>query len=214
MNNRQTVKEKLRSTLEQLKTQRLGNTSSPLTDVKLEEKSAQEIEQLTITLEALNPNLYPLRHALPLLDGIWKLDYSTAREIKSLAKLPYGFKVGEVYQIIDIETQSFFNQAFVTHTLGVLSGYVKVTATFEPAKEDYSVLPNRRLNVNFKKRYLAIEKVAGFNTPQLNPFKVVAANNPSGRIPSLDVTYLDDNLRIGRGGDGSLFILTKVPQIN
>ncbi|MGL4881793.1 MAG: PAP/fibrillin family protein, partial [Waterburya sp.] len=28
--------------------------------------------------------------------------------------------------------------------------------------------------------------------------------------PSLNVTYIDDDIRIGRGGDGSLFILTRV----
>lgn len=35
------------------------------------------------------------------------------------------------------------------------------------------------------------------------------ARNPQGRIPSLTITYIDETMRIGRGGDGSLFILTK-----
>ena len=67
-----------------------------------------------------------------------------------------------------------------------------------------------KINVNFDKRYLAIEKIVGINTPKLNPFKVVAANNPQGIIATLDITYLDETLRIGRGGDESLFILQKV----
>ena len=33
-------------------------------------------------------------------------------------------------------------------------------------------------NVYFVKRYLSIEKIIGMNIPQLNPFKIVAANNP------------------------------------
>ncbi|WP_013324514.1 PAP/fibrillin family protein [Gloeothece verrucosa] len=209
MNNRLALKEKLLYTLEQIKSQRLGKTDAPLTNVKLEEKLAREIEGLTTALEALNPNLYPILYALPLLNGAWQLEYSTAREIRSLAKLPYGLQVGKVYQVIDLATNSFFNQAFVTHRLGLLSGYVRVTATFEVAKSDSSVLPDRRINVFFQKRFLAIEQVAGFDTPQLNPFKVVDARNPTGRIPFLEITYLDESLRIGRGGEGSLFILTK-----
>ncbi|WP_246844084.1 PAP/fibrillin family protein, partial [Hydrocoleum sp. CS-953] len=60
------------------------------------------------------------------------------------------------------------------------------------------------------KRYLAIEKIVGIDTPKLNPFKVVKANNPQGRVATLDITYIDENFRIGRGGDESLFILNKV----
>lgn len=88
----------------------------------------------------------------------------------------------------------------------MISGSVKVTATFEPAPEDST----KRINVQFEKRYLSIETIIGIPTPKLNPFKVVPANNPQGRIPSLEVTYLDETLRIGRGGDGSLFILKQV----
>jgi hypothetical protein len=85
---------------------------------------------------------------------------------------------------------------------------VKVTASFEPAIDIANTI-DKRINVDFDKRYLAIEKIVGINTPKLNPFRVVAANNPQGRIATLDITYLDETLRIGRGGDGSLFILNK-----
>ncbi|MEL7421097.1 MAG: PAP/fibrillin family protein, partial [Cyanobacteria bacterium J06555_3] len=50
----------------------------------------------------------------------------------------------------------------------------------------------------------------GLKTKLLDPVKVVEAGNPEGRIPSLDITYVDETMRIGRGGDGSLFILTRV----
>jgi PAP_fibrillin len=95
------------------------------------------------------------------------------------------------------------------HPFELVSGYVKVTASFELATIDSSSLPNKRLNVYFEKPYLSIEKIVGINTPQLNPFKVSIANNPQGRVATLDITYLDETLRIGRGGDGSLFILSK-----
>jgi PAP_fibrillin len=206
LNNRLLLKEKLQAKLEQIQTRSDG---SPVTDLKLDKTLAAEIEQLTTELESANPNLYPLLYATSLLEGAWQLQYSTAKEIRSLASLPLGLKVGKVYQVIDVADKLFFNLAQVKHSLGLLSGYVKVTASFEPAKESFEPLPNKRLNVYFDKRYLSIQKIVSINTPKLNPFKVSNANNPTGRIATLDITYLDETLRIGRGGDGSLFILSK-----
>ncbi|ODG98673.1 fimbrial protein [Nostoc sp. KVJ20] len=206
MNNQLSIKEKLQATLEKIQTKSDG---SPITDLQLDKTLAAEIEQLTTELESVNPNLHPLLYATSLLEGTWQLQYSTAREIRSLVSLPLGLKLGKVYQVIDVANKLFFNLAQVKHPLGIVSGYVKVTASFEPAKEDFEPLPNKRINVYFDKRYLSIEKIFGINTPQLNPFKVVPANNPTSRTPTLDISYLDESLRIGRGGDGSLFILHK-----
>lgn len=206
MNNQILLKEKLQKKLEEIQ---INSDGSPVTNVKLNQTTTAEIEQLTTELESLNPNPNPLLSATSLLEGAWQLQYSTAREIRSLASLPWGLKVGKVYQVIDVTNKQFFNLAKVKHSLGLLSGYVKVTANFEPATVDSLPVPNKRINVYFDKRYLSIEKIIGVNTPQLNPFKVVPANNPSGKIATLDITYLDENFRIGRGGDESLFILTK-----
>ncbi|GAA6619958.1 PAP/fibrillin family protein [Scytonema sp. NUACC26] len=206
MNNQFVIKEKLQTSLAKINTQSDG---SPITDLQLDKARSSEIEQLTIELESVNPNPNPLLHATSLLDGAWQLQYSTAREIRSLTSLPLGLKLGKVYQVIDVTNKSFFNLARVKHPLGLVSGYVKVTARFEPAQADSLDSPNNRINVYFDKRYLSIEKILGITTPQLNPFKVVPANNPTNRVATLDITYLDESLRIGRGGDGSLFILTK-----
>ena len=194
-------KEKLQTLLEKIH----QNDDSPVTNLTLNETLVEEIEQVTREVEEVNPNPQPLLYATSLLNGSWLLQYSTAREIRSLSSLPLGLKIGKVYQEIDVAKKSFFNLAFVKHPLGLVSGNVKVTATFEPAKEE----TNKRINVQFDRRYLSIEKILGIPTPTLNPFKVVQANNPQGRIPTLDITYLDENLRIGRGGDGSLFILKR-----
>lgn len=206
MNNQLLIKEKLQAKLEKIQTKSDG---SPVTDLQLDKTLAEEIEQLTTELESVNPNLYPLLYATSLLKGAWQLQYSTAREIRSLVSLPLGLKLGKVFQVIDVANKLFFNLAKVKHSLGLVSGYVKVTASFEPAKEDLEPLLHKRINVYFDKRYLSIEKILGINTPQLNPFKVVPANNPTGRTATLEITYLDETLRIGRGGDGSLFILSK-----
>ncbi|MEH1852075.1 MAG: PAP/fibrillin family protein [Nostoc sp.] len=206
MNNQLLIKKKLQASLENILTKSNG---SPITDLQIDKTLAEEIEQLTTELESVNPNLNPLLYGTSLLEGAWQLQYSTAREIRSLVSLPLGLKLGKVYQVIDVANKLFFNLAQVKHSLGLVSGYVKVTASFEPAKEDLEPPSNKRINVYFDKRYLSIEKIVGINTPQLNPFKVVPANNPNNRTATLDITYLDETLRIGRGGDGSLFILSK-----
>ena len=206
LDNRLLLKEKLQASLEEIQTNKDG---SPITDVKLDKTIVAEIEQLTVQIESLNPNPHPLANAISLLDGSWQLQYSTAREIRCLVSLPLGLKLGKVYQVINVANKEFFNLAFVKHPLGLVSGYVKVTASFEPAIEESSSVPDKRINVDFDKRYLSIERMMGIKTPQFDPFKVVAANNPRGRVATLDITYLDEDLRIGRGGDGSLFILRK-----
>lgn len=205
MNNPPNLQEKLQALWNTIPITRDGN---PVTNLHLDATTTTAIEQLTRELEEINPNPQPLLNAIPLLDGAWQLRYSTAREILSLDSLPLGFKVGQVYQVINVANKSFFNLAFVKHHLQIISGHVKVTANFEPARENLSS-PNQRINVYFDKRYLSIANIWGIPTPQLNPFKVVAANNPVDRLATLDITYLDENCRIGRGGDGSLFILTK-----
>jgi hypothetical protein len=199
LTNSLALKEKLQTLLEKI----TSEDDSPVTNLTLDKSLVEEIEQLTTEVEKVNPNPQPLLNAIDLLNGKWLLQYSTAREIRSLSSLPLGLKIGKVYQEIDVANKSFSNLAFVKHPWGLVSGSVKVTATFEPAEDE----TNKRINVNFDKRLLSIESIIGIQTPKLNPFKVVEANNPKDRIPTLDVTYLDETLRIGRGGDGSLFIL-------
>ena len=211
--NRLVVRENLLQEIEALKKTISALPDSPITDLNISPQKVEEINNLTVALEKLNPFPRPILYSANLLDGAWLLQYSTAREIRSLKLLPLGLQVGGIYQIIDVNNGSFENKAFVQHKSGLLSGYVRVTATFEPAKGEEDQLPNSRINVNFQKRFIAISKIAGFKTKFLEPVKVVAARNPQGRIPSLDVTYIDQTMRIGRGGDGSLFILTKAEKI-
>ncbi|QNP30621.1 PAP/fibrillin family protein [Cylindrospermopsis curvispora] len=215
--NYQTVKEQLQALIESLReslTKQNGGQpmGAPITNIKIEENQAFRMEELTVELERLNPNPQPLRNAINLLNGAWKLEYSTAREIRVLDSLPLGLQVGQVFQVINVAQAEFFNLAKVKHPWKIVSGGVKVTARFE-ADLDNSGLPNQRINVYFDKRYLAIDEILGISTPMLNPLNVAPANNPKGRVPSLDITYLDENFRIGRGGDQGLFILQKTNDI-
>lgn len=190
------------------KSQRFYPQNLPITDIELDTVTGENIASYTEQLEAVNPNPQPLLNNPQLLDGAWLLRYSTAREIRSLASLPFGFKLGEVYQVIDLASGSFFNQAFCKHISEAIMGYVKVTATFKPAPAAEDGL-NRKIYVNFKRRSIVIEKIFGLPSLIGKPLKEVDAKPPVGRIPSLTITYLDEDLRIGRGGDGSLFILSK-----
>ncbi|MEM9507897.1 MAG: PAP/fibrillin family protein [Cyanobacteria bacterium P01_E01_bin.35] len=207
--NRLAVKRNLRERIKQLQSDRQVLDGSPITDVEIKPQDTRDIATLAIALEKLSPFPNPLRYANQLLNGAWRLEYSTAREIRSLSSLPFGFLVGEINQIIDVATASFENKAGVEHKSGLLSGYVRITASFEPA-----IIANKpslqKINVNFKQRFIGITKIIGLRTKLFDPIKVVEARNPEGRTPSLDITYIDDTMRIGRGGDGSLFILTRV----
>lgn len=208
--DRISLKANLLTTINELKSDLKKIKGSPVTDLEIKPEKVKQIAELTQALEQNNPFPRPLFYASELLNGAWLLQYSTAREIRSLIKLPFGLKVGEIYQIIDVKSASFENKAFVKHSSQLLSGYVRVTANFEAdLQTTYDQLPNQKINVNFQKRFIAISKILGLKTPFFEPLKTFQARNPQGRIPSLTITYLDENMRIGRGGDGSLFILTK-----
>lgn len=205
--DRLSIKQKLLAQIEQLGKEQ--PTLAPITDLDLSPQSISTITAITEELEAFNPFPEPLLSAKNLLNGAWLLQYSTAREIRSLKRLPFGFQVGQIYQTIDVNQTYFENKALVRHRSGGLSVYVRVTATFEPAKEAEDILSNQRINVNFQQRFLGIQRILGIETGWLDPMRVVEAKNPVGRIPSLKITYIDETMRIGRGGDESLFILTR-----
>ena len=207
--NRLTTKQNLISEIEELKSHGSTLVDSPVTDLEIQPQKSQAIETLTQALEKLSPFPRPLLYGSNLLDGAWLLQYSTAREIRSLKRLPWGFLVGKIYQIIDLSSTSFENKALVQHSSGLLSGYVRVTATFEPSTEGDEQLPNQKINIDFKQRFLGIDRILGIKSGLFDPIRVVEVKNPIGRVPSLNITYIDETMRIGRGGDGSLFILTR-----
>lgn len=213
MNSRLLLKQELLTTIKNNAKKVNINPEFPITDTLISPEDSKKIEKITIDLESLNPFPQPLVYGVNLLDGIWQLHYSNAREIRSLNQLPFGLKLKEVYQVIDTQKTSFFNIAFVQHSSKLIKGYVKVTATFTPKIKEGELLPKDTINVNFDKRLLAIQKIINIKTPIFEPVKVFNAKNPQGRIPSLTITYIDESMRIGRGGDGSLFILSKIAKM-
>jgi hypothetical protein len=96
-----------------------------------------------------------------------------------------------------------------------LSGLVAVSARLEPVS-------NRRVNVRFERGVVGLQQLLGYVSPgqfintlqttnQLYLWQGVDFSiNAERQSGWLEVTYLDDDLRIGRGNQGNLFVLQKV----
>jgi PAP_fibrillin len=190
----------------------------PATNMTTSEGTCGRIKKTVDALEYLTP-LPPLTRsseAVSVLNGDWQLVYSDASEITRLTKLPFGFCLGPVFQNINVEQGRFENQAFIKHRLRLLSGHTRVLANFSLAPLGATnrvgiVNIGNRANVVFTKVIFTMRRFLLF--PTFGRIRKTAVpNGPSERagvVPCIDVTFLDNDLRISRGGDGSLFVLTR-----
>lgn len=173
------------------------------------ERDKQAILMAIAQLEARNPTPRPIE-ASDLLDGNWRLLYTTSKGLLNIDQLPL-LKLGQIYQCIRAKTKSVYNIAEV-YGLPYLEGLVSVSARFEPVSEC-------RVQVKFYRSMFGLQRLIGYQAPgdlveQIETGKNFAAidinldsRNQQGW---LDITYLDDDLRIGRGNEGSVYVLTKV----
>ena len=159
-------------------------------------------------LETENPTPNPIERS-DLLQGNWRLLYTTSKDLLRFDQFPF-LQSGQIYQCIDTEENKVYN---IAEIVGVpfLEGIVSVVAEFTPASE-------KRVNVNFKRSIVGLQRFLGYDNPssyidQIKQGKKFIPldfdiSNPNSNA-WLDITYLDDNLRIGRGNRGSVFVLTK-----
>lgn len=159
-------------------------------------------------LEDLNPHPQPLDN-LSLLDGNWRLLYTTSRNLLGLGRFPL-IALGEIYQCIRTTESKLYNIAEWS-SLPFLDSLVVVAASFIPVSE-------RRIEVKFERTIIGLQKIIGYQNPnQLiqdlelqKRFLAVDLSLPRREdLGWLEVTYLDEDLRIGRGSEGSVFILAK-----
>jgi hypothetical protein len=159
-------------------------------------------------LEDHNPTPRPVA-AADLLDGNWRLIYTTSKALLNLDGLPL-IKLGQIYQCIRVETQSVYNIAEI-YGLPYLEGLVSVAANFEP-------ISDRRVQVKFKRSIIGLQRLVGYKSPgdfiqQIEAGKkftaIDTAINSDRQQGWLDITYIDHDLRIGRGNEGSVFVLSK-----
>jgi hypothetical protein len=159
-------------------------------------------------LEDRNPTANPLA-AKDLLEGDWRLIYTTSRGILGLGRFPL-LELGQVYQCIRLSGGKIYN---IAEIIGVplLEGIVSVAATIEPVSD-------RRVNVRFERSIIGLQRLIGYQSPPQFIQEIEAGKkfppvdfNITNREQQgwLEVTYLDEDLRIGRGNEGNVFILTK-----
>lgn len=171
----------------------------------------QAILSAVAQLEDRNPTPHPVE-ALETLDGNWRLLYTTSDELLQIDRFPF-LKLGQIYQYVRANTAKIYNIAEV-FGLPYLEGIVSVAARFEP-------LSDRRVKVNFERGIVGLQRLIGYQSPSSFVQAIEAGKkftaidfNITNREQRgwLDITYLDDDLRIGRGNEGNVFVLAKVKE--
>jgi hypothetical protein len=172
------------------------------------EQDKQAILAQIAVLEDRNPTPYPLE-ASELLNGDWRLLYTTSKALLNLDRIPL-FRLGQIYQCIRVQTNSVYNIAEI-YGLPYLEGIVSVAAKFEPETQ-------RRVRVKFERSIFGLKSLIGYKSPsdfiqQIESGKKFTAFDFSFQNNEqqgwLDITYIDSDLRIGRGNEGSVFVLAK-----
>ncbi|MEI6427834.1 MAG: PAP/fibrillin family protein [Pseudanabaena sp. ELA607] len=172
----------------------------------------QAIFSAAAYLEDVNPHPQPT--AVPeLLSGNWRMLFTTSEELLGIDRLPL-FQLGAIYQCIRADQGKIYN---VAEILGLpllnplMNGFVSVCASF-------TVVSERRVKVNFDRFVAGSQPLINYR--DVDQFidlltarpKLLALDFPIKRKNQrgwLETTYLDHNLRLGRGNEGNLFVLAK-----
>ena len=173
------------------------------------ESEKQAILGAIAQLEERNPTPRPIE-ASELLNGDWRLLYTTSSGLLNIDRFPL-LKLGQIYQSIHVKTSTVYNIAEI-YGLPYLEGLVSVAAEFEPLSE-------KRVQVKFKRSILGLQRLISYQSPASfidqiesnQKFTAISfAIDSREQQGWLDITYLDSDLRIGRGNEGSVFVLAKV----
>eukprot|EP01038_Epipyxis_sp_PR26KG_P004806 gene4806-6734_t len=123
------------------------------------------------------------------LSAVWELEYTTSDSILGRGKKT-SEKVGKILQEIDVKNLRAKNSENVKY-FGLLTLPGSVTAELAPVS-------GSKVSVKFK-------------VFKLGP---ISFNAPESAIGSLDVTYVDDEIRLSRGDKGNIFVLTRFSDLN
>lgn len=176
--------------------------------------STTEIERQAIgaaiaKLEDRNPTPDPLS-ATELLEGNWQLLYTTSAELLGIDRVPL-VNLGAIYQCIRTADSQIYNIAEV-RGIPLLEGIVSVVAEFTPVNQ-------KRVDVQFNRAIWGSQRLIGYQSPSQFIHAIEAEQRfwaidfrikPREQNGWLEITYLDRDLRIGRGNVGSVFVLRRV----
>lgn len=159
-------------------------------------------------LEDYNPTPKPIE-AKELLEGNWRLLYTTSKGILGLDRFPL-FKLGQIYQCIRTAEATLYNIAEIIG-LPFLEGIVSVVAKFEPVSAS-------RVNVRFERSIIGLQRFFPYQSPSQFIQQIEAGKkffpldfgiDSREQQGWLEITYLDEDIRVGRGNEGNVFVLTK-----
>ena len=162
-------------------------------------------------LEKLNPTPQPLK-ATKLLEGDWRLLYTTSQDLLRIDQFPM-LKLGAIYQCVRTAEAKVYNIAELSG-IPFLAGFVSVAAQLEPVS-------NQRVNVKFERTVFGLQRLMGYQSAsefiqqlqtcqQFSWLKGIDLRINSGeRRGWIEITYLDQDMRIARGNQGNVFVLTK-----
>jgi hypothetical protein len=188
--------------------------------LEMSENQRKAIFSAVAYLEELNPTPAP-NNTPELLDGDWLLLFTTSQELLGIDRFPL-YRLGNIYQCLRVAEAKIFNVAEIKG-LPLLGGLVSVCASF-------TIVSEKRVKVNFERLVAGSQTLLGYRdvhsfidtlrSPVLgderskkSQKKLLAIDFPIKREDQkgwLETTYLDQDLRIGRGNEGNLFVLKRV----
>ena len=192
---------------------------APATNATISRELSTKIEEVASFLESGSSHSNNRNNAKSTyLSGSWRLLYSNGPEITSLAKsLPLGFTLGPTYQPLDTTSGRFENRGNVynkffniaklqTNVIGDVSVANDGTLNAIGVPNDHG----NRVNVDFRCITFELDEVLGkvVGPPPLRK-TLIPKISPNSAQPANDITYLDESVRIIRGGDGALFIFKR-----
>lgn len=163
-----------------------------------------EILGLAELLESRNPTPNPTDNLVDKVHGTWKLVYSTI-SILGVKRTKLGLRdfitLGDFLQTVDVAKEKAVNVIkFNARGFKMLNGQLTIEAS-------YKIASKTRVDITLVNSTVTPDQL--MKLFQKNYDLLLAIFNPSGW---LDITYVDESMRIGRDDKGNIFILERIEQ--